>query len=402
MSLQTNILTLSLTLCVVSLVASSCGAVYDDGPAPDTGGDTGSSATAVMLSFRLAMNDKGAPPVLASRADSNTGYWSDGIAGEFPDWDPGDDYDNTIDPRSLRVTIVKADGDLAATITSLIAIRDKNDKNNYTFEGTVTGDAASLVSGQQYKIIVTANAPDTETLPTGFFDSSVDNWTYQWVNTPEGPSQTIPMYGLVTTTLNFAPGSRNDIGDIHLLRAAAKVDVTLIDTALSDYEITAVTIDRRNARGYTVPGGVTLATTETKAVSIDGSFRGHTDAATIDGCDFYTIVQNDKEIFRIYVPEWDNTTSADDRATIAVTVRPRGDENAEPTTFEGERGIQFKKYTSGAYPENAPVDTYYNIIRNHYYKFDIQGIKITPEEDHLRFRVTIADMEKGGDWTYEY
>lgn len=396
MSLQANILTLSLTLCVVALAASSCGAIYDDDPAPDNG-----SATAVMLSFRLAMNDKAAPPVLASRANDPFGNWGAGISGDFPDWDPGDDYDNTIDPRSLRVTIVNAaTGDLAATITSLVAIRDKDNKNNYTFEGTVTGTPESLASGRQYKIVVTANAPDIETPATGFFAASIDNWTYQWVNTETaGPAQTIPMYGLLTKELDFTPGHRNELGEIHLLRAAAKVDVALVETALSNYEITAVAIDRRNARGYTVPRDVTLATADTKSISIDNSFRQYSRAAN-DGFAFYPVAA-DGSRFRIYIPEWDNTTSADNRATIAVTVRPRGDQNAKTTTFEGERGIRFKKYTDSAYPVNSPIGTDYNIIRNHYYKFDIQNIKITPEEDHLRFRVTIADMEKGGDWTYE-
>lgn len=400
MSLQTNILTLSLTLYVVALAASSCGAIYDDDPAPDNG-----SATAVMLSFRLAMNDKAAPPVLASRANGSTGNWSDGIAGEFPEWDPGDDYDNTIDPRSLRVTIVNAaTGDLAATITSLIAIRDQDNRNNYTFEGTVTGEAESLNSNESYKIVVTANAPDIVTPATEFFAASITDWTYEWVNTAEGPAQTIPMYGLVTQTLDFTPGHRNELGDIHLLRAAAKVDVTLADNSqvLSDYEITAVTIDRRNAGGHTVPGAVDLATPATESINIDNSFRGYTTVAA-DGLDFYTVVENDKKIFRIYIPEWDNTSSTATPATIAVTVRPLGSgDDGETTTFDGERGIKFKKYTEDAYPAGKPVDTPYNIIRNHYYKFDIQNIKITPEEDHLRFRVTIADMEKGGDWTYEY
>lgn len=405
MSLQTNILTLSLTLCVVALAASSCGVVYDDYPTPDAPGDNNSSntATEVKLSFRLAMNDKAAPPVLASRTDGSYENWGEGISGEFPDWDPGDDYDNTIDPRSLRVTIVNNEGDLAATITSLIAIRDKDNKNNYTFEGTVTGKDVSLESGKQYKIVITANSPDVETPAAGFFNAAFDEWTYSWANTEAGPAQTIPMYGLVTKTLDFTPGYRNEIGTIHLLRAAAKVDVALAaeSQALSEYEIVSVAIDRRNAGGFTVPGGVDLTTGATESISIDDSFREYTVAAT-DGLDFYPVVENGTEKFRIYIPEWDNTTDPDTRATIAVTVRPRGEEDAETTTFEGDRGIRFKKYTDDAYPADAPTGTFYNVIRNHYYKFDIQNIIITPEEDHLRFRVTIADMEKGGDWTYEY
>lgn len=407
MSLQTNILSLSLTLCVVALAASSCGVIYDDDPTPDAPGENinnGNTATEVKLSFKLAMNEKDAPPVLASRAGDSYENWGEGISGEFPDWDPGDDYDNTINPRSLRVTLVDAaTGDLAATITSLVAIRDKDNKNNYTFEGVVTGSDATLTSGENYKIVVTANAPDTETPATGFFNASIDEWTYSWSNTAAGPAQTIPMYGLVTKTLDFTPGYRNELGTIHLLRAAAKVDVTLAaeSQALSDYEIVSVAIDRRNAGGFTVPGGVDINTGATESIRIGESFRGYATAAT-DGLDFYPVDENGTDKFRIYIPEWDNTTSDDTRATISVTVRPRGEEDAETITFEGDRGIQFKKYTDDAYPANSPTGTFYNVIRNHYYKFDIQNINITPEEDHLRFRVTIADMEKGGDWTYEY
>lgn len=402
MSLQTNILTLSLTLCIVALTESSCGAIYDEGPAHDNVGGP-DSATSVRLSFRLAMNGQAAPPVLASRADDSTGNWSDGISGEFHDWDPGDDYDNTIDPRSLRVTIVNAaTGDLAATITSLVAIRDNDNKNNYTFEGIVTGETESLVSNLSYKIIVTANAPDIATTATLFFDSTIDRWTYSWHNTAAGPAQTIPMYGLVTKALDFTPGHRNQLGEIHLLRAAAKIDVSLAENsaALRDYEITSVSIDYRNAGGFTVPGGVTLNSTDTGSIDIDRTFRGYSTAAT-DGMTFYP-VSTDSSRFRIYIPEWDNVSSTATPATIAVSIRPRGEDNAEITIFEGERGIKFKKYTDGAYPPGSPVGTPYDIIRNHYYQFDIQNITITPEEDHLRFRVTIADMEKGGDWTYEY
>lgn len=407
MSLQTNILSLSLTLCVVALAASSCGVIYDDDPTPDAPGDNSNNsntATEVKLSFKLAMNEKDAPPVLASRAGDSYENWGEGISGEFPDWDPGDDYDNTINPRSLRVTLVDAaTGNLAATITSLVAIRDKDNKNNYTFEGVVTGSDATLTSGENYKIVVTANAPDTETPASGYFDTAYDNWTYSWSNTAAGPAQTIPMYGLVTKTLDFTPGYRNEIGTIHLLRAAAKVDVTLAaeSQALSDFEIVSVAIDRRNAGGYTVPGGVDINTGATESIRIGESFRGYATAAT-DGLDFYPVDENGTDKFRIYIPEWDNTTSADTRATISVTVRPRGEEDAETITFEGDRGIQFKKYTDDAYPANSPTGTFYNVIRNHYYKFDIHNINITPEEDHLRFRVTIADMEKGGDWIYEY
>ena len=419
--MNSNIFTYFVTAvgCAVALMLTSCGADVLDAPVPGVGDGDGTTVErgSVHIAFRLAMNDRLAGPVLASRATGGDGtVWE---PGTYDPSDIGDLYDNTLDPGSLRVVIVDRNGNLAGALTSLIYVRIPSETgetllNEYYFEGTVTGTSATLVPGD-YTIVVTANTPDYTTPDNNFFAISKTDWTYTWFSAADGsrnPTQShIPMYGLLKVHLTMEPGKRQDIDTIHLLRSLAKVDVLLSGDEVSDFELVEVSIDRANSAGYVVPGGAEVTTTATTALNIDGTFRGGiTPVASLpqsglveDGpAGIPFVMAEDNRLARIYIPEWDNLTATDDAATISVTVR---DADGEMYTFTGSgdsrRGIAFKKYAEGAYPAGAPVGTGYNVIRNHYYRFEITGIT-TSGEDHLRFKVTIEDMEKGGDWTYEY
>ena len=159
------------------------------------------NTTQVM--FSLGMDS----PVTRTRADKATdNTWG----SDYSPSDGGDAYDNRINPDQLYVKITH--GGKTYDVKKILKWQDKTNASLHTFVGEVDIDLKGQTKRMENaKIEVFANwNPDAEN--GGVFSQGADY---------------IPMWGVQTATITLAPGKRETLKTIYLLRAMAKIQVSL-------------------------------------------------------------------------------------------------------------------------------------------------------------------------------
>ncbi len=281
----------------------------------------------VQVTFTLKLDNESSASRAMSRAEDNT--WGD----EY-NYDLGNDYDNRI--NDLQVVIYEGNT-FKCKVTNLSFYKNE-EKNEYTYLGSIS---ETLTANTKYKIMVFANCADI----TSETDLSDLSYTYN-------ENMGIPMWGVITQTLSLVPGSREELGVISLLRAFAKVEVSM---NVEGYTLQSVSIDNSNKQGYCLPKDYTLVGNTTDLDREEDTnittFNPYKDSEKIEDRTF----TNENGTYYIYLPEYDNGTEA---AKITVTV------NGE--IYE----LEFKDYENGAPKEG----TQYNIVRNHIYRYTITGV----------------------------
>ena len=229
------------------LAATLVSCVYDD--APVLRNDDGRQA--VQVTFTLAAGN--APT--DTRAEGPT--WGDVYLNEN-----GTAWERAIAPDDLHVLLyTAADNGYVGRVENLVSFRN-DDGTSYTYHGQLTADSDDLTSGTSYKIMVFANCDidnNTEDI------SSIANTTFAQ------NANYIPLWGVKTTTLNLTPGTADNLGDIDLLRAMAKVEVTLSDALTGEYTLSSINLNRYNTTGYCLPAGYATASQTTDLDREDGT-----------------------------------------------------------------------------------------------------------------------------------
>ncbi len=281
----------------------------------------------VQVTFTLKLDNESSASRAMSRAEDNT--WGD----EYND-DLGNDYDNRI--NDLQVVIYEGNT-FKCKVTNLSFYKNE-EKNEYTYLGSIS---ETLTANTVYKIMVFANCADI----TSETDLSALSYTYS-------ENMDIPMWGVITQTLSLEPGSRQELDEISLLRAFAKVEVNFAESFPSNYEIGSITINPYNTQGYCLPAGYA-------SVDATGKLdREETSPASFNPLDSPSNMEltfkGENNSYYIYLPEYDNSTKP---AKIQVTV------NGETYYLE------FKDYENG-----VPTGDPYDIVRNHIYRYTITGV----------------------------
>ena len=261
----------------------------------------------------------------------------------------GDNFDNYINPDQFFVKLNI--GNVSYEVSDLVYWQTGT--NVYEFVGEVEVEANATVNPQTAKVMVYANMNSNQEAFTVNYD--------QENGFPNTGVEYIPMWGVQTIkNLSLAPGVRNDLGTIYLLRSMAKVEVIM---ANSEFEISAINIRGYNNMGKCLPNGWNdEKTMTTTGLDLEGVFNpmptyvddqkpAFKESITDDGFKCYTV----------YVPEYrniapDNQTSVTP-STITVTIDGK------------DYDIKFKKYEDGSATNEA-----YNIVRNHIYRFNITGV----------------------------
>ena len=293
----------------------------------------------VQVTFTLKLDDEGSASRGMSRAAGDT--W-----GNEYESDPGTVYDNRI--TNLQVVIYDNQNAFKCKVTNLSFDKDE-DKNVYTYLGSIEVPSETLTANTEYKIMVFANCTTDITSET---DLSALSYTYN-----EGMD--IPMWGVITQTLSLEPGSRQELDEISLLRAFAKVEVSM---DVEGYTLQSVSIDKSNKQGYCLPKDYTLVGNTTDLGREEDTdittFNPYYNSEKIEGRTF----TNENGTYYIYLPEYDNST--DDAAKIQVAVKNNA--TSEENTYD----LEFKDYENG-----VPKDgTQYDIVRNHIYRYTITGV----------------------------
>ncbi len=315
----------------------SC-SIMDDGPDALSLQD-GSTA---QVAFTLKL-DKAQP---ATRTT-----WGD----NYPD-KAGTGYENRID--QLQVVLYSKDN-AAYPLHNLwqeTSATQGGGQDTYTFVGSIDTNNDDSPRAGKYKIMVFANCEDISE------ENNLGNLTYQYTYTDSEADPAIPMWGVTTTTLNLTPGEREEIGNIDLLRAVAKVEVQLQDNNdTQGFSLTGVTISTANTQGYCLPAGYANVNHTKELDREDGNtnytFHPYPGSTTTTALAFV----ESNGTYTLYLPEYDNGTG-NTPATLSVTVT---DEDNRQDTYT----LEFRDYTDG-----RPTGEAYDIVRNHLYRYTITKI----------------------------
>ena len=291
---------------------------------------------------------------------------------EYPS-EVGVPFDCRIIPEDLRVVVFAQDGARVVVLRDLNYWPTNEAHTEFQFIGQLPAEFVDYynehIDAPKYKFMVLANCGENL--------SGEEYISYRQTQLdPTAENSSIPMWGIlqadVTPLLN---AERLDLGEIWLLRAAAKIEVKLSDKEKGKGTlINSATLKYYNQTGYVLPSGA-LSVANTRILDQENCFRGYRHAAI--NLPFY----KDEETgsVYVYVTEYNNIDYSSERNKISLEFDIKG----EKKTFED--AISFCNYSSGKPVENS----HYNIVRNHIYEFEVLSIA----GDNLELQYTVADWD---------
>ena len=277
---------------------------------------------------------------------------------EYPS-EVGVPFDYRINPDELRMVVLTSDGERIGQISDVSYWPINEEHTQFQFMGRMPVEFVDHINAfgaadSEYRFMVLANCGDNA--------SGEEYITYsQSQLDPSSEISAIPMWGVTTADVTLLLDGKNlDVGEISLLRAAAKVEVKLCDKLKSgDTKINSATLKYYNQTGYVLPSGWSQVSA-TQRLDQEECFRIYRHAAVN-----MPFVRDEKSgDYYIYVTEYDNKNYAGERNKISLEFKVGG----EDKYFED--AISFCQYADGAPVENS----HYNIVRNHIYEFEILSI----------------------------
>lgn len=342
-----------LALLLVGILAASC--IFD----ADQCVMSADEPHAVMFTVALDQQRTKAP-------------WSDPYDSET-----GVPFDSRIIPEDLRVVIFAQDGSRVGVLQDLNYWPTNEAHTEFQFIGQLPDEFVTYYNEHRdapnYKFMVLANCSDNL--------SGEEYITYRQTQLdPSSNDAAIPMWGVlqadVTPLLN---DTYLDLGEIWLLRAAAKIEVKLSEKEKEKgTQINSATLKYYNQTGYVLPSGA-MYVTNTRNLDQENCKKHYRHAAL--NLPFYK--DEETESVYVYVTEYDNINYPGERNKISLEFNIKGENKA----FED--AISFCNYSGGKPQENS----HYDIVRNHIYEFEVLSIA----GDNLELQYTVADWD-AEDW----
>lgn len=359
----------------------------------------GEDSHALYVSFRLSMQHASSAATKSTRgvvpSDPGGGKWGDEY--EKSEAIP---FEETILKDRFHVTLYNAaDKSCVGWLDNILCTQfvKSGSDDIYEFRGflrllkpeTTVEELRRLT----VRMMIVANQPD---MPFGALrhdlqdiDDNPGDLRYYYIG-QENDFHAIPMWGVCSASLkDIGPGPENraDMGSIALLRSMAKVEVRVNpnDGQLQDVHLESVTLNRANRSGFTLPGEWNTLD-DTRNLEFGKTLRVPYSPGVITSKRFDKKSADGGIVF--YLPECENTVGDEIVMTVAYTV------GSDHRTNE----IYFRPYNEvTGKPDSAPL---WDIVRNHHYRYTIVGVGAS--HDDLRFKVSISDMEKGGDYVFDY
>lgn len=314
-----------------------------------------SNKTQIM--FSIGMDS----PIARSRAT-----WGE----DYNPSDGGDAYDNRINPDQLYVKITY--GGQTYDVKKILKWQDKDNLSSHTFVGEVDID----LKGQ------TKTMNDARIEVFANWNPEANNGDVFGQN-----AEYIPMWGVQTATITLAPGKRETLNTISLIRAMAKLQVNLTKEMFNEYALQKVTLNKHNATGYCLPTGSATAQ-HTTYLGLEEVLNPKTDA-TQSALELPVVVAD--SMYVVYLPEVENDGETDeDLLKVTVQLAQKVDGKVTGNTEEGSFFI--KDYS------NADDPKVIDIVRNHWYKYEIKGFAAS----EIQLNYAVLDWQKkpieiGGD-----
>ena len=286
-------------------------------------------------------------------------------------------FDYRIAPEQLRVVVYALDGTRIGTIQNLDYWPINDNQTRFQFIGQMPegfADHFNENSGlTSYKFMVLANCGENH--------SGEQYITYSHIQLdPTSADASIPMWGVKESDLSpLLDDDSVDLGEIWLLRAAAKIEVRLSEALKNNgSRIESATLKYYNQTGYCLPSGWSEVS-DTWSLDQENCMRLYRHAAV----NLPFIMDEDGGSCHVYVTEYDNQNYPGERNKISLELNVKG----EVKTFND--AISFCRYIGGL----AETETDYDIVRNHIYDFEITKIA----GDNLSLEYTVADWD-AEDW----
>lgn len=269
-------------------------------------------------------------------------------------------FDYRINPEMLHVVVLAEDNTRLGTLLNLDYYPINDSHTQFQFIGEMPKafvehfNSSGGAEHKNYKFMVLANCHDVS--------SELEHITYNYSQLdPTSEHGSIPMWGV--QQVDMSPLVHNqmfNIGEIWLLRAAAKVEVKLSDKLKQEgVTIVSSTLKYYNQTGYCLPEGW-AGVPSTRRLDQENCMRLYRHAAVN-----LPFVRDDKTgDYFVYLCEYDNKNYPGEYNKISLEFNMDGEIKA----FED--AISFCQYSDG-----EPVEgSHYNIVRNHIYEFKIRSI----------------------------
>ena len=266
--------------------------------------------------------------------------------------EPGTEMENSIDFSRFHVVFYDANHRMAGILQNMVLIHVGG--NIYRLTGSLPVSNKVLVGNYfEGKMVVYANFNMSEDdLQKSYNDEAIAQKSFDYEDNPKY----LPMWGVKKVSFTLTAGKRQDFSDIDLLRAVAKVRVSLSSKMKSDgWSIYSMQLFNYNNKGNCMPKK--YAECEQTASLTHEDFENFYDSKQTGGI---TMIEN----VPIYLPEYQNTEKNEaDRCVIKLKLKLNG--NVENN--EKEYTLRFIDYTDSG----AEGTTINDIVRDHYYTFEV-------------------------------
>lgn len=317
-------------------------------------GDTESENAEAHITLTLCM--KGTDTDNNTRIGQSGGKQIASRGEEDETENPGTVMENSIDFSRFHVVFYDANHRKAGILQNMVLIHEGG--NIYRLTGSLPVSNKVLVGNHFVgKMVVYANFDMNEAdLQKDYNDTDIAQKSFGYEANPEY----LPMWGVKKVDFTLTAGKRQDLEDIDLLRAVAKVKVYLSnDMKENGWRIHRMQLFNYNNQGYCMPGKYTDC--EQTASLKHEEYEHFYNSRQTSG-----ITMTDDR--PIYLPEYKNVDRADGNQTIIrLKLARNGNVEQDAPDKDKEYTLRFKEYTD----EGKEGTTTNDIVRDHYYIFEV-------------------------------
>lgn len=269
---------------------------------------------------------------------------------------PETKMENSIDFSRFHVVFYDANHRMAGILQNMVLVH--LDGSIYQLTGSLPVSNKVLVGNHFVgKMVVYANFDMSEVdLQKGYNDEIIAQKAFDYKANPEY----LPMWGVQKVNFTLAAGKRQDLSDIDLLRAVAKVKVYLSnDMKKNGWSIHSMQLFNYNDKGYCMPGK--YKDCEQTASLTHEEFEHFFNSRQTRGITMTDDVP-------IYLPEYKNNGQVDaDKCVIKLKLARKGTVEQDAPGKDKEYTLRFIDYTD----KGTEGTTANDIVRDHYYIFEV-------------------------------
>lgn len=317
-------------------------------------GDTGAENTEAHITLTLCL--KGTDTDNYTRT-GQSGVKQIASRSEDSETDePGTEMENSIDLSRFHVVFYQTNQQMAGILQNMVLVHLGG--NIYRLTGSLPVSNKVLVGNHfEGKMVVYANFNMSEDdLQKSYSDTGIAQKSFDYEDNPEY----LPMWGVKKVSFTLTAGKRQDFSDIDLLRAVAKVRVSLSSEMKNNgWSIHSIQLFNYNGKGYCMPKK--YAECEQTASLSHEDFENFYESKKTE-----PITMEDD--VPIYLPEYKNKDKADaDKCVIKLKLKLNGSVYTDDSGNEKEYTLRFIDYTDSG----AEGTTINDIVRDHYYTFEV-------------------------------